>query len=116
MEPPKVFASYSHDSDEHKQWILNLCTKLRKNGVDMLLDQWDIRLGTDQTLFMEKLSTADRVLVICTDTYVKKADNREGGVGYEGIIITADIAADLRTDKFTELVVLDLQKVVEKVR
>ena len=104
MEPPKVFISYSHDSDEHKQWVLKLCTKLRENGVDVMLDQWDIRLGTDQTVFMEKLSTADRVLVICTDIYVKKADNREGGVGYEGLIITAQIAENLQTDKFIPII------------
>lgn len=24
MEPPKVFASYSHDSDAHKEWGLGL--------------------------------------------------------------------------------------------
>lgn len=53
---------------------------------------------------MEKLSTADRVLVICTDIYVKKADNREGGVGYEGLIITAEIAEDLKTDKFIPII------------
>ena len=104
MEPPKVFISYSHDSNEHKQWVLKLCTKLRENGVDVMLDQWDIRLGTDQTVFMEKLSTADRVLVICTDIYVKKADNREGGVGYEGLIITAQIAENLQTDKFIPII------------
>ena len=104
METPKVFASYSHDSDDHKQWVLKLCTKLRENGVDVMLDQWDIRLGTDQTLFMEKLGTADRVLVICTDAYVEKADNRAGGVGYEGRIITAQIAENLKTDKFIPVI------------
>ncbi len=104
MEPPKVFASYSHDSDEHKQWVLKLCNKLVENGVDVMLDQWDVRLGTDQTFFMEKLSTADRVLMICTDAYVKKADNREGGVGYEGLIITEQIAEDVKTDKFIPVI------------
>ena len=104
METPKVFASYSHDSDDHKQWVLKLCTKLVENGVDVMLDQWDIRLGTDQTLFMEKLGAADRVLVICTDAYVKKADNRAGGVGYEGRIITTQIAENLKTDKFIPVI------------
>ncbi|RKU23703.1 hypothetical protein C6503_02605 [Candidatus Poribacteria bacterium] len=104
METPKVFASYSHDSDDHKQWVLKLCTKLVENGVDVMLDQWDIRLGTDQTLFMEKLGAADRVLVICTDAYVEKADNRAGGVGYEGRIITAQIAGNLKTDKFIPVI------------
>lgn len=104
METPKVFASYSHDSNDHKQWVLKLCTKLRENGVDVMLDQWDIRLGTDQTLFMEKLSTADRVLVICTDNYVHKANDREGGAGYEATIITAEIADDLKTEKFIPVI------------
>ena len=104
MEPPKVFASYSHDSDEHKKWVRQLCTKLRENGVDVMLDQWDIRLGTDQTVFMEKLGAADRVLVICTDAYIEKADNRAGGVGYEGRIITAQIAENLKTDKFIPVI------------
>ena len=101
---PKVFASYSHDSDERKEWVHKLCTKLREDGADVILDQWDIRLGTDQALFMEKLSTADRVLVICTNNYVKKADNREGGVGYEGFIITAQIAENLKTAKFIPII------------
>lgn len=39
MEAPKVFASYSHDSDEHKKWVREFCTKLRENGVDVTLDQ-----------------------------------------------------------------------------
>ncbi len=44
---PKVFISYSHDSDEHKKWVLNLATKLRRHGVDAILDQWDLRIGQD---------------------------------------------------------------------
>ena len=30
---PKVFISYSHDSEEHKSWVLQLATRLRSNGV-----------------------------------------------------------------------------------
>ena len=71
MEPPKVFASYSHDSDEHKEWVLKLSCKLRESGVDVILDQWDLGLDIDRILFMERLSTTDRVLVIYTDNYVK---------------------------------------------
>lgn len=39
MEPPKVFASYSHDSEKHKHWVLKLCTELVENGIDVILDQ-----------------------------------------------------------------------------
>ena len=42
--PPKVFVSYSHDSDLHKGWVLTLATRLVANGVNVLLDQWDLTL------------------------------------------------------------------------
>lgn len=40
---PKVFVSYSHDNDAHKDWIMKLATDLRHHGVDIILDQWDLR-------------------------------------------------------------------------
>ncbi len=104
MGSPKVFVSYSHDSKEHKDWVRNLCTKLRKNGVDVTLDQWDLRPGMDRTVFMEGLRSSDRVLIVCTDNYVKKANNRQGGVGYEEIIITSELAQNLKTDKFIPII------------
>ena len=65
---PKVFISYSHDSPEHKQWVSELAARLRRNGIDAILDQWDLGLGDDVTRFMERgIVNADRVLVICTD-------------------------------------------------
>ena len=100
-EHPKVFISYSHDSPEHKQWVSELSTKLRHKGVDAILDQWDLRLGDDPTLFMEiGVRDSDRVLVICTDSYVGKANAGEGGVGYERMIVTAQLVQNLGTNKF----------------
>ena len=102
---PKVFTSYSHDSDEHKEWVRNLCTKLADNGVYVILDQWDLSAGDDTTLFMERgVRDSDRVLVICTDTYVRKANAGEGGVGYERLIVTAQLARDLGTKKFIPVI------------
>ena len=49
--PPKVFLSYSHDSPTHKQWVRKLATDLRKNGVDDILDQWDLCHGKDIAAF-----------------------------------------------------------------
>ena len=105
MQPPKVFASYSHDSDDHKKWVRDLCTKLRENGVDVTLDQWDLGPGDDRISFMEKgVTNFDRVLVICTDDYVTKANARERGAGYEGYIITTELVQDLGTDKFIPII------------
>ena len=102
---PKVFISYSHDSPEHKKWVLELGAKLRKNGIDAILDQWDLNPGDDMTRFMEKgVKDSDRVLVVCTDSYVKKANDGKGGVGYERLIVTAQLVQDLGTNKFIPII------------
>ncbi len=104
-EPPKVFISYSHDSRDHRIWVLELSTKLVANGIDVTLDQWDLRLGGDVAKFMEAgVRESDRVLVICTPQYVKKANEGTGGVGYERLIVTAHLVRDLGTTKFIPIV------------
>jgi hypothetical protein len=98
---PRVFVSYSHDTEEHKNWVRGVAEELRRDGVDVVLDQWEIGPGDDVTAFMEKgLSLAERVLVICTDRYVAKAKTLKGGVGYERMIVTAEVARHLETRKF----------------
>ena len=82
MENPTVFVSYSHDNDEHKAWVLKLATDLRSHGVNAILDQWDLRLGSDLRFFMEQgLSNSNLVLCICSEAYVQKADSGRGGSG-----------------------------------
>lgn len=94
---PKVFVSYSWDSEEHQAWVLKLAHRLRTNGVDTVLDQWDTRLGSDLTLFMEAAADLEyRVLAIVTENYVAKADIPQGGVGYERRVITPTLMNDLR--------------------
>ena len=101
----KVFISYSHDSPEHKQWVSELGAKLRRNGVDAILDQWELKLDQDMTQFVESsVRDADRVLVICTDSYVRKANAGEDGVGYEPMIVTRKLVEDLGTNKFIPII------------
>ena len=47
MSAPKVFISYSHDSAQHKDWVRSLASALRANGIDAVLDQWDLSPGQD---------------------------------------------------------------------
>ncbi|MGA2240350.1 MAG: toll/interleukin-1 receptor domain-containing protein [Candidatus Bathyarchaeia archaeon] len=102
---PVVFISYSHDGSEHKRWVASLASGLLENGIQVVLDQWDLGLGDDVPKFMERnLATADRVLVICTETYVKKANEGTGGVGYEAMIVTAELVRNLGTSKFIPIV------------
>ena len=102
---PKVFVSYSHDSELHKDWVLTLATRLVANGVDVLLDQWDLTLGSDLPRFMESgLTAANRILAICTANYVEKANSGIGGVGYEKMILTAQLMQDVTADRIIPVV------------
>ena len=41
MESPTVFISYSHDSQEHADRVLDFSDKLVKDGIDCILDQYE---------------------------------------------------------------------------
>jgi hypothetical protein len=100
MKPPRVFISYSHDSAQHKEWVLNLATTLRERGVDTVLDQWDLKPGDDLPHFMDtELANSDYALMICSERYVKKANDGEGGVGYEKMIMTSSLLNRIHSSK-----------------
>lgn len=102
---PRVFISYSHDSDEHREWVRQFATDLRTCGVDTILDQWDLGLGEDLPGFMTRgISDATRVILVCTEPYVVKANEGSGGVGYESLIITAEVYKNTATTKFLPVV------------
>jgi hypothetical protein len=105
MMAPKVFISYSHDSQEHKGWVIDLARFLVSYGVDVLIDAWAVRPGEDIPKFMEDgVTSADRILMICTKRYVEKADGAIGGVGYEKMIVTAELIKNLDTSKFIPVI------------
>ncbi len=102
---PKVFISYSHDSPEHKQWVSELAAGLRRNGVDAILDQWHLGPDDNVSRFMERgIRDSDRILVICTDSYVRKANADEVGIGYESMIVTEKFVENLGTNKFIPII------------
>ena len=102
---PTVFISYTHDNEKHKTWVLQLATRLRSNGVNVLLDIWNLSLGKDLASFMEKgLTEANRIICVCSSNYVEKANNGKGGAGYEKQIITAELVGDQNTDLIIPLI------------
>lgn len=96
----KVFISYSWDSEEHKEWVLELAKKLISNGIDTILDQYELSAGKDMTFFMEKSLTADKILVILTPNYKLKANNQKGGVGFEYSMIRQELFDKQDSTKF----------------
>jgi hypothetical protein len=110
-DAPRLFISYSHDEEAHKAWVLKLATRLVKNGVDVVLDQWDVRLGGNLPTFMEQgLTSAIRVLAICSATFVIKANEGQGGVGYEKTILTGQLMQDVNTDRIIPIVRNNMSK------
>jgi len=88
---PKIFISYS--------WVIGkkvseLAERLVANGVDVVFDKWDLKEGQDKYVFMEQAvnnQEITRVLIICDKSYTLKANEREGGVGDETVIISSEI-------------------------
>lgn len=91
-EAPRAFLSYSWDSSPHKEWVKGLATRLRGDGVDVTLDHWSLVPGDKLPEFMERaIRENSYVIIICTPNYKAKSDQRKGGVGYEGDIMTGEV-------------------------
>lgn len=90
---PRVFISYSHDSPEHADKILEFAKHLREDGIDAILDQyepWPVK-GWAQWM-LQQVSEADFVLMICTEMYYKGvmdklAPGEKRGIKYEWNLI-----------------------------
>lgn len=95
-EAPKLFISYAWSSTDYEEWIRTLATALRENGIDVILDKWDLREGHDALQFMEQMvtdQTIKKVRIVCDRAYMEKAAQRAGGVGAETQIVSAEVYA-----------------------
>lgn len=104
---PKVFISYSWSSPEHKAKIWEWAELLRNDGVDVVLDHWDLKEGNDKYAFMEKMVTdksVTHVLVFSDSEYAAKADARKAGVGAESQIISGELYKQVQQSKFIPIV------------
>ncbi len=105
--PTKTFFSYSWSSPTHESWVRELATRLRQDGVDVILDKWDLKPGHDAYKFMEQMvtdATVTRVVMICDKAYTEKANSRVGGVGTEGQIISPELYGKGQQDKFAAVI------------
>src|SRR5260221_332943 len=105
--PPKVLISYSHDSPEHAQHVLELANRLRADGIDCVIDQYDVAPAEGWPLWMDKqIRDSDFVVMVCTETYYQRVmgDEQPGkglGVRWEGrLIFEAIYSAESKNTKF----------------
>jgi hypothetical protein len=68
--------SYSHDSEEHCDWVLQLSHRLRSNGVDVCLDRWNVSLGGNLAHYMERAANREyRVIAVVSENYSRKCND-----------------------------------------
>lgn len=85
MTSPRVFISYAWESDEYRDWVLQLAKRLRQDGVDARLDRWHLEAGESIVAFMNReVRHAERVLVLCSPSYRQKVHQTEDGAGISG--------------------------------
>ena len=104
---PKVFISYSWSSPGHQARIRQWAEQLVNDGVDVVLDVWDLKEGDDKYAFMEKMVTDEsvtHVLVFSDSEYAAKADARKAGVGTESQIISREVYSKVQQSKFLPVV------------
>ena len=88
----KVFISYAHDTEQFSDKVLAFANKLRDEGIDASIDQYEESPPESWPRWMDKeIRNSDFVLVICTQTYLRKiyeTENKTGkGVNWEISIV-----------------------------
>lgn len=93
----KVFISYSHDSPQHKRCVLRLSNRLRSEGIDCNIDQYETSPPEGWFRWMiNQIEEADFVLIVCTENYEKRFKGKDEvgtgmGAKWEGAIITQEL-------------------------
>lgn len=88
--PPRVFIIYSHDSDAHRDRVLDFADRLRADGIDAMIDQYEPHPPEGWPDWCDaQIRKADFVLAVCTETYLRRFIGEEEagkgrGVRWEG--------------------------------
>jgi hypothetical protein len=92
--PVRVFISHTSSSEDSVEWVKELALFLMGRGIQARLDRFHLRRGMDLSQWMcNELAMATKAVIVCDETYKKKADGRLGGVGWETMLIQGDMAS-----------------------
>lgn len=94
---PIAFISYSWDSIEHQQWVIDLTNELRKKGIVATMDLFETQQGTVNLnqMMIKNIKDSDYVVIVLTEEYAKKSDEFQGGVGFETMLTIPDVKDNL---------------------
>ncbi len=78
----EAFISYGWESGEHVAWVRKLAADLRKERINAVLDQWEVKLGDSFTTYMtRRIASADVVLFVISPGAVAAAEAPDGKGG-----------------------------------
>ena len=110
----RVFISYTHDSEEHKERVLELANRLREDGIDANIDQYESSPPEGwQRWMLNQVEDSDYTLVVCTETYNRRFRGQEeagrgkGGTWEGGVIMQGLYDAQLKNLKFVPVIFAD---------
>lgn len=89
-ERKSVFISYSWEDLLHQEWVQHLANKLRTDyGIDATIDKFETHKGTTHLprMMTENINKSDYIVIVLSKGYTKRADNFEGGVGFENELL-----------------------------
>ncbi len=73
----KVFISYSRDSDEEAGRVLALANRLRADGIDCMIDQYQSAPEEGWPVWLQgRLHEADFILLVCSPCYRQRLDGQ----------------------------------------
>lgn len=80
---------------------------MKDGGVDVVIDDYDLKEGQDVNVFMERLKHDESLhfcLILSDSAYAKKANERKKGVGTEAQIISKEIYDSVEQTRFVPVV------------
>jgi hypothetical protein len=81
----RVFVTYTHDSDHHKDMVLAFAFLLRNHGLDVRLDAWDDYERKDWYEWGQRqIMLADFIIVVASEQYRKVGDGEVGSTQNRG--------------------------------
>jgi hypothetical protein len=93
----KVFVTYAHDSQAHKDDVLLLATLLERSGIHVELDQWADTGRRDWSVWATgATTTADHILVVASPQYKAFGDGLGPAGQNRGVVSETAILRDLQ--------------------
>lgn len=106
-KPPRAFISYKWESPEIRQWVENFARDLRKNGIDAVLDVWEVDYGDSFIKYMiRNIPQADVFFFVMTPDSIGSVEAEEGKGGAVSFEVEIATSRKINGEKFKFIPIL----------